>query len=73
MNTVSRRGIALGLVVTIITLLFLTAFVFLYLMRASGTQMKYADAHLRALTIAESAAQGLIARLLSLTEANHPD
>ena len=60
-----RRGIAMGLVAIIITLLFVCAFAALRLMQGAGHQMSYADSHLRALTIAESAIHTLTARMMS--------
>ena len=60
-----RRGVAIGLVVIIITLLFVAAFTILRLMQGAGQQMSYADSHLRALTIAESAIHGLTARMMA--------
>ncbi len=60
-----RSGIAMGLVVVIITLLFLSVFTILHLMRGTGSQLTYADAHVRSLVIAESGVNLLLARLMS--------
>ena len=60
-----RRGIALGIVVAVILVLFTIAFGILKLMRGAGHQMLYADAHIRALSIAESGVQLLVARMLA--------
>lgn len=59
------RGIALGIVVAVILVLFTIAFGILKLMRGAGHQMLYADAHIRALSIAESGVQLLVARMLA--------
>lgn len=59
------RGIALPLVVVIITVLFISVFAILRLMRGAGAQASYSDAHVRALAIAESGIQLLIARFMA--------
>jgi hypothetical protein len=61
----TRRGIALGLAVAALTVMFIVFFGILRLMRGVGTQIEYADSHIRALTIAESGVNYLTARLLT--------
>ena len=59
------RGFALGLVVIIITVMFIAVFAILQMMRGVGSQASYSDAHVRALAIAESGVQALVARLMA--------
>lgn len=57
----------MGLVVVIITVLFVAVFAILNLMRGAGAQVSYSDAHVRSLTIAESGVNLLVSRLMDAT------
>jgi hypothetical protein len=60
-----RRGIAVPIVVCTIALLFIVFFTLFMMMRGVGGQLEYSDAHIRAVNIAESGYQQLVARLMS--------
>ncbi len=60
-----RRGLALPMVIAVILVMALVFFGLWKMMRGVGTQREYSDAHLRALAIAESAYNLLVARLMS--------
>ncbi|MBF0502058.1 MAG: hypothetical protein HQM09_18100 [Candidatus Riflebacteria bacterium] len=60
-----KRGIATVVAIAIITVLFLIIFGISFLRRGVGKQMEYTDAHVRALAIAESGYQMLLARMMS--------
>jgi hypothetical protein len=62
---IPRRGLAMPMVIAVILVMTLVFFGLWKMMRGVGTQREYADAHLRALTIAESVHNLLVARLMS--------
>ncbi len=60
-----KRGIALAVIITLLVVVFVSAFGVFKLMRGVGSQVEYSDAHIRALNIAESGFQVLAARFMS--------
>ncbi|MBF0407347.1 MAG: hypothetical protein HQM10_08335 [Candidatus Riflebacteria bacterium] len=61
----SRSGIAFPVVIAIIVVLFTSIFTIHQLSRGVSSQLEYSDAHVRALAIAESGYQMLLARIMS--------
>ncbi|HNV68213.1 MAG TPA: hypothetical protein PKO06_00845 [Candidatus Ozemobacteraceae bacterium] len=60
-----RLGIALGVAVAILAIMFILAFSYFTLMRGVGSGLEGADAHVRALAIAEAGTQAITARVFS--------
>ncbi len=60
-----RRGLALPMVVAVTLVMCLVFFGLWKMMRGVGTQLEYADAHVRALAIAESGYHLLVTRLMA--------
>ena len=63
----TRSGVAIGVSVAIIAIVFVIAFSYFTLMRGVGTGLEAADGHIRALAIAESGTHMLIARVFGDT------
>ncbi len=62
---VMRAGVALGVAVAILAIMFIMAFSYFTLMRGVGAGLEGSDAHIRALAIAESGVHALTARVFS--------